>query len=155
MVDIVDVKTRSRMMSGIHSKNTAPEIITRKFLHGLGYRFKLDSKVGKIKPDIVLRRYRVAIFTHGCYWHQHEGCKLAYSDKRYSDKWKKKFYDNRQRDDRVLEQLLNDNWRVAIIWECSTRDRVVFENAINQLHNWVQGNVDRFFESDFKKVRNH
>jgi hypothetical protein len=54
----------------------------------LGYRFRLDSKVGKIKPDIVLRSRKVAIFVHGCYWHQHEGCKLAYSDRDYIEKWK-------------------------------------------------------------------
>jgi DNA mismatch endonuclease, patch repair protein len=81
VTDIVDKQTRSRMMSNIRSCNTKPEILIRKALHKYKYRFNLKSKVGKIKPDIVLRCHKVAIFTHGCYWHQHEGCKLAYSDR--------------------------------------------------------------------------
>ena len=126
MVDIVDKATRSQMMSGIRSSNTKPEVLTRKALHKLGYRFRLDSKVGKIKPDIVLRKHKVAVFTHGCYWHQHEDCKLAYSDRAYEEKWLKKFEANKQRDQRVLEQLKDQGWRVAVIWECATRDSSIF-----------------------------
>ena len=123
MIEVVDKATRSRMMSGIRSSNTKPEILTRKALHKLGYRFRLDSKVGKIKPDIVLRKHKVVVFTHGCYWHQHEGCILAYSDRNYSDKWKKKFKANRHRDQRVELQLKEEGWRVAVIWKCATRDK--------------------------------
>lgn len=150
MIDIVNKQTRSRMMSGIRSKNTKPETLTRKALHSLGYRFRLDSKIEKIKPDIVLRKHKVAIFTHGCYWHQHEGCKLAYSDRNYSDKWKGKFDDNRQRDERVLKQLLDDGWKVAVIWECATRDKSVFEEVISQLDKWIKTSESRF-ESLYKK----
>ena len=152
MVDIVDKATRSRMMSGIRSGNTKPEVITRKALHRLGYRFKLDSKVGKIKPDIVLRRHKVAVFTHGCYWHQHEGCKLAYSDRKYSYKWKKKFSDNQQRDKRVEAQLKQEGWRVAVIWECATRDIKVFETVINQLNDWIKIGDSQYFESEYRKT---
>ena len=151
MVDIVDKKTRSRMMSGIRSSNTKPEVITRKALHRLGYRFRLDSKVGKIKPDIVLRSHKVAIFTHGCYWHQHEGCTLAYSDRKYSDKWKKKFSDNQQRDKRVETQLKEEGWRVAVIWECTTRDIKVFKTVINQLNVWIKTGDSQYFESEYRK----
>jgi len=152
MVDIVDNKTRSRMMSGIRSSNTKPEVLTRKALHKLGYRFRLDSKIGKIKPDIVLRTRKIAIFVHGCYWHQHESCKLAYSDRNYSDKWKKKFADNIQRDQRVLNQLTEAGWRIAVIWECSTRDIRVFDLVIKQLHSWTQLGETQYFESDYKKT---
>ena len=152
MVDVVDKATRSRMMSGIRSSNTKPEVLTRKALHKLGYRFRLDSKVVKIKPDIVLRKHKVAVFTHGCYWHQHEGCKLAYSGRNYSDKWKKKFEANRQRDDCVLKQLLKEGWRVAIIWECATRDTEIFESTINQLDKWIRrSSSNNYFESEYKK----
>lgn len=140
------------MMSGIRSSNTKPEILTRKALHRLGYRFKLDSRVGKIKPDIVLRRYKVAIFTHGCYWHKHEGCKLAYSDRNYSDKWKKKFEDNRLRDQRVLKQLTEAGWRVAVIWECATREAEIFEDVLEKLDVWIQVDESQYFESDYKKI---
>jgi len=139
------------MMSGIRSKNTKPETTTRKALHQLGYRFRLDSKIEKIKPDIVLRKHKVAIFTHGCYWHQHKGCKLAYSDRNYSDKWKKKFSDNQQRDERVSAQLLENGWRVAVIWECSTRDQSAFEEVISQLDKWIKTSQSRYFESLYKK----
>ena len=152
MVDIVDKATRSRMMSGIRSSNTKPEVITRKALHRLGYRFRLDSKVGKIKPDIVLRSHKVAVFTHGCYWHQHEGCKLAYSDRSYKEKWLKKFEANRQRDQRVLKQLKEEGWRVAVIWECATRDAAIFEDVLIQLHNWIKVGKSQYFESEYRKT---
>jgi len=139
------------MMAGIHSKNTKPEILTREALHRLGYRFRLDSKIGKIKPDIVLRKHKAAIFTNGCYWHQHEGCKLAYSDRNYSDKWKKKFTDNLQRDHRVSKQLLDNKWRVAVIWECATRDTSVFEEVIIQLDQWLRCSDSSYFESQYRK----
>ncbi len=152
MVDVVSKEKRSQMMSGIRSSNTKPEILTRKALHKLGYRFRIDSKVGKIKPDIVLRSHKVAIFTHGCYWHQHEGCVLAYSDRKYSDKWKKKFSDNQQRDKRVETQLKEEGWRVAVIWECATRDIKVFETVINQLNAWIKIGDSQYFESEYRKT---
>lgn len=152
MPDVVDKPTRSRMMSGIRSCNTKPEVLTRKALHKLGYRFRLGSKVGKIKPDIVLRSRKIAIFTHGCYWHQHKGCKLAYSDRAYADKWKKKFDDNRQRDQRVLNQLLEEGWRVAVIWECATRETRVFEGVVDQLHTWIEAGKSRYLESRYRKT---
>jgi len=139
-------------MSGIRSKNTKPELLTRLALHKLGYRYRLESKIGPIKPDIVLSSKKVAIFVHGCYWHQHKGCRLAYSDRNYSDRWKKKFEDNRLRDKRVLNQLLKSGWRVAIVWECATRDPEVFEIVIEQLHSWIRINGSQCFESEFRRV---
>ena len=152
MVDIVDKATRSRMMSRIRSSDTKPEILTRKALHRLGYRFRLKSKVGRVKPDIVLRSRKVAIFVHGCYWHQHEGCKLAYSDRKYSDKWKKKFRDNNLRDKRVIEQLLSENWRVVVVWECVTRNAVAFDEVIIAINRWIKQNKYQYFESDYKNT---
>ena len=139
------------MMSGIRSSNTKPEIIVRKALHKSGYRFRLDSNIEKIKPDVVLRKYKVAIFVHGCYWHQHEGCKLAYSDRNYSEKWKKKFSDNVNRDKNVTETLFLEGWRVAVIWECATREVRVFELLIKQLDDWIKSERSQFFESSYKK----
>jgi len=138
-------------MSGIRSSNTKPEIIVRKALHKSGYRFRLDSNIEKIKPDVVLRKYKVAIFVHGCYWHQHEGCKLAYSDRNYSEKWKKKFSDNVNRDKNVTETLFLEGWRVAVIWECATREVRVFELLIKQLDDWIKSERSQFFESSYKK----
>ena len=151
MVDVVDKATRSRMMSGIRSSNTLPEILTRKMLHKRGYRFRLNSKIGKIKPDVVLRKFNVAIFVHGCYWHQHKGCRLAYSDRNYSEKWKKKFADNIHRDDLVCKELECRGWRVAILWECVTRDSDVFEGEIDRLDTWIRSENCTRYESLYKK----
>jgi len=138
------------MMSGIRSRNTKPEVLTRKALHKLGYRFSLKSKVGKIKPDIVLRSRKVAVFTHGCYWHQHKGCKLAYSDRKYSGSWVEKFKANIERDERVKNQLLSDEWRVAGVWECSTRNAEQFEIVMTELDSFIKGNK-ACYESHYKK----
>ena len=140
------------MMSSIRSSNTKPEILLRKALHRLGYRFRLASKAGKIKPDIVLRSRKIAIFTHGCYWHQHEGCKLAYSDRPRSEKWDKKFRDNKARDQRVTEQLLGQGWRVAVIWECATRDLPIFETTMKKLDDWIRSGKSQYFESSYRKL---
>ena len=152
VVDIVNKEARSRMMSGIRSSNTQPEVLTRKALHRLGYRFRLDSKIGKIKPDIVLRSRKVAIFVHGCYWHQHVNCKLAYSCRSYSDKWLKKFQDNKARDQRVTAQLIMEGWRVAIIWECAIRKNEVFNKVISFLKTWIDSEESEYFESQYRKV---
>ena len=151
MADVVDKKTRSRMMSGIRSANTTPEILTRKALHKLGYRYRLGCRVGKTKPDIVLTRYKVAVFVHGCYWHQHQGCKLAYSDRVYSNKWKNKFEDNADRDRRVKKALLDNDWRVAVLWECATRNQTAFEKSIKQLDSFIRTGTNKYYESDYRK----
>ena len=140
------------MMSGIRSSNTKPEVLARKALHHLGYRFRLNSKIGKIKPDVVLTSHRVAIFVHGCYWHQHKGCRLAYSNRDYSEKWKKKFKDNRERDQRVIEKLTEEGWRVAVIWECATRDTEIFSGVMIQLHEWITFKDTKCFESNYRKI---
>jgi DNA mismatch endonuclease, patch repair protein len=137
-------------MSGIRSSNTKPEVLTRKALHRLGYRFRLDTRIGKIKPDIVLCCHKVAVFVHGCYWHQHEGCKLAYSDRIYPAKWKQKFEDNKQRDQRVLNALKEEGWRVAVIWECTTRKNSEFDDTIQRLDEFVQTCGSWCFETDYR-----
>lgn len=137
MIDIVDKQTRSRMMSNIRSGNTKPEVMTRGLLHKLGYRYRLNSKIEKIKPDIVLRNRKVAIFVHGCFWHQHPGCKLAYSDRKYSPAWQKKFRQNVERDLRAERFLRDLGWRVAVVWECDVRSGVKFDEKIRALDHWI------------------
>lgn len=139
------------MMSGIRSSNTKPEIRTRHALHRRGYRFRLDSKIGRTKPDIVLRRHGVAIFVHGCYWHQHEHCKLAYSDRDFSPRWKKKFADNKQRDQRTLNLLKVEGWRVAVIWECTTRSGREFEDTLKKLDEFIQSDTSPYFETGYRQ----
>ena len=157
LVDVVDKITRSRMMSGIRSKNTKPELLTRSALHRRGYRFRLDSKVkvkgqkNKIKPDIVLPRHNVVIFIHSCFFHQHPGCQLAYSDRTYSEYWLQKFQTNKNRDSRQIKQLWETGWRVAVIWECGTRDKKEFDKIINNVDQFIKEEKQIFYESLYKK----
>ena len=123
MTDIVDSATRSRMMSGIRSKDTKPEMTVRRFLHRNGFRYRLhDSKLPG-RPDIVLPKYRLAIFVHGCFWHQHPGFKYATTPSSNQEKWNTKLLENHARDERNLESLEKDGWRVIVVWECSLRSK--------------------------------
>ncbi len=109
-------------MSRIRSRDTKPEKIVRSILHRMGYRFRLHQRYLPGSPDIVLPRYRVAIFVHGCFWHRHVGCRYAYTPKSRSVFWTKKFKDNVERDKRNHYRLKLQNWYVEVIWECETTD---------------------------------
>ncbi|WP_413457807.1 very short patch repair endonuclease [Herbaspirillum huttiense] len=112
---------RSKIMASVGQKNTSPEIKVRKLLHSLGYRFRLHQKDLPGKPDIVLPRYRLCIFVHGCFWHQHRNCTRANIPTTNQEFWLEKFQKNRDRDIRVRASLEESGWRVAVVWECSTK----------------------------------
>ncbi|MBI3440884.1 MAG: DNA mismatch endonuclease Vsr [Proteobacteria bacterium] len=122
MTDIVDRKTRSRMMSGIKGKDTKPELIIRGALFARGFRYRLHDKRLPGKPDIVLPKYHAVIFVHGCFWHGH-GCHLFKWPGTRGEFWRKKVTDNRSRDSRVIRQLLGNGWRVLTVWECSLKGK--------------------------------
>jgi DNA mismatch endonuclease (patch repair protein) len=109
-------------MAAVRGKNTTPEKIVRKILHSEGFRFRLHRRDLPGCPDIVLPKHRTCIFVHGCFWHQHSGCRRATVPKTNVKFWRKKFDGNRQRDLAVKNQLTAANWRVIIIWECETKD---------------------------------
>ncbi len=133
MTDIVSRKKRSEMMGGIRSRNTKPEITVRQWLHKHGYRFRLHRTDLPGRPDIVLPRRRIAIFVHGCYWHQHPGCKLAYTPKSNVEFWQKKFAENRERDERAHLALQSAGWRIIIVWECEVRSGTFSERLADLL----------------------
>ena len=135
MVDIVSKSKRSEMMSGIRSKNTKPEMLVRKFIFSNGYRFRIHENIEGCKPDLVLRKYKLCIFVNGCYWHQHQGCKLASKPKSNSDFWEKKFKQNIERDNKVKKILLNKGWNIGIIWECSVRDGSFYLMSLSDYFN--------------------
>ncbi|RMF17373.1 MAG: DNA mismatch endonuclease Vsr [Candidatus Dadabacteria bacterium] len=148
MTDIVSPQKRSQMMQGIRSQDTTPEIRVRRILHRRGYRYRKGASIDGILPDILLRSYQVAIFVHGCYWHRHRGCKLAYSPRSRVEFWNQKFAANVNRDQRVLKHLLEKNWRVAIIWECATRlPDEHFELLIDDLDCWIKDRNEPLWES--------
>lgn len=122
MTDIVDSATRSRMMAGIRSANTRPELMIRKALHAAGFRYRLHSRSVPGKPDMAFVRYRAVIFIHGCFWHGHD-CALFRLPKTRRDFWALKIGNNRRRDAEVRRQLASQGWRTLTIWECSIRGR--------------------------------
>ena len=121
MVDHLLPDQRSWNMRRIRSKDTKPELIVRSQLHSLGFRFRLHSNKLQGKPDIVLKKYKTVIFCHGCFWHQHPGCKKATFPKTNKEYWKKKFARNKTRFDEVKNDLISLGWKVLIIWECQTK----------------------------------
>ncbi len=141
MADIVSTERRSRMMSGIRSKNTQPEILVRKALFSAGYRFRLHRRDLPGNPDIVLPRRRVAIFVHGCFWHGHEKCSLAKVPSTRADFWQRKFEANRKRDRNSVEKLVFAGWRVLVVWECFIRHQNREGQMISALKQWIESSA--------------
>jgi len=109
------------MMAAIRSRDTRPELIVRRYLHHLGFRFRLAPPHLPGKPDLILSRYRVAVFVHGCFWHAHAGCRFATVPATRTDFWIEKLTANRARDGMKEAQLRNAGWRVAVVWECALK----------------------------------
>lgn len=124
---------RSRLMARIRGKNTRPEIAVRKWLHAAGFRFRLHRENMPGKPDLVLPKWRLALFVHGCFWHQHPGCKRATMPKTREAFWRNKLALNVSRDARQMAELEVRGWRVAVIWECETRDQAILGQRLAQI----------------------
>lgn len=133
LVDFVSKEKRSRIMRGSRSRDTQPEILVRRALHRLGYRFRIHRKDLPGKPDIVLPKHGLVIFVHGCFWHQHKGCKDGRIPQSNKDFWAEKFAKNLARDDRDRGVLRELGWRVEVIWECESRSPERLEAKISEL----------------------
>jgi DNA mismatch endonuclease (patch repair protein) len=133
------------MMAGVRSRNTKPEIKVRKALHAQGFRFSRSSLNLAGKPDVVLPKWKVVVFVHGCFWHLH-GCHLSKTPASNTGFWIEKLSKNVERDRKVVDKLLEKGWRVLIIWECSMRGKhaeEVFGSKISEVANWIREKSDQ------------
>ena len=121
MADVHDRKTRSYNMSRIKGKDTGPEILVRKYLFAQGFRYRVNDKRYPGCPDILLPKYRTAIFVNGCFWHKHEGCRYFVWPKNNAEFWKEKIETNVSRDEKNYSLLRSSGWNVLIVWECQLK----------------------------------
>jgi len=121
MADVHTKEARSYNMSRIRSKDTGPEMLVRRYLHGLGYRYTLHNKDLPGKPDIVLPKYRTIIFVHGCFWHGHENCRYYTLPKTRTKWWSDKILGNKLNDKRAQKLLKRAGWKIINIWGCELK----------------------------------
>ncbi|WP_285762771.1 very short patch repair endonuclease [Biformimicrobium ophioploci] len=142
MTDTVSKGKRSEMMAGIGRKDTKPELMIRKALHSLGFRYRLHC--GKLpgKPDLVFPRYRAIILVNGCFWHGHH-CHLFRLPKTNTQFWKEKIAANCARDRKNQEMYAMRDWRVLIIWECSLKGKtkLPFDEVIDRAVEWLLSDI--------------
>ena len=146
MPDVLTPIQRHRCMSRICRQATKPEMAVRRWLWAHGYRYRLNVRSVPGKPDIVMRRYRTAIFVNGCFWHGHEGCSKFVMPKSNTAFWQTKITRNRERDQQNYDILLQNGWQVIVLWECQLAARhlentmlqtsvALNENYINIINN--------------------
>lgn len=121
MTDIFTEQKRSEIMSKIRGKDTKIEVMVRKWLFSHGFRYRKNDRRYPGAPDIVLPKYKTAIFVHGCFWHCHTVCGNWKPPKTRPDFWMAKFERNIERDKRKIQELENQGWRVIVVWECELK----------------------------------
>lgn len=121
MADVFTPAKRSAIMARIKGQNTKPEILVRKLVHSLGYRFRLHQNKLPGKPDLVLPRHEKIIFVHGCFWHGHAGCSRATVPSTNISFWQRKIQGNKRRDLSVRRKLRRKGWSILVVWQCQTR----------------------------------
>ncbi|NJO36914.1 MAG: DNA mismatch endonuclease Vsr [Rhizobiales bacterium] len=120
--DFLTPAERSERMARVRGKHTAPELIVRRLLHGMGYRYRLHRRELPGSPDIVFPSRKKSIFVHGCFWHRHAGCRLTTMPRTHADFWQAKFASNIARDRRNVKALEELGWIALVVWQCETRE---------------------------------
>ncbi len=132
MVDNLTADQRRRTMQLIRSRDTQPELKVRRFLHRMGFRFRLHTAELPGKPDIVLRRYKTIVFVHGCFWHSH-GCHRSVVPKSRLDYWQPKLLRTRERDLSTKSALRKLGWKVITVWESEANKATVLRRRFRDL----------------------
>ena len=140
-MDIWDKDGRSRMMAKIKSTNTKPEIKLRKFLFAEGFRYRINLEKLPGKPDIVLPKYKTVIFVHGCFWHNHEGCRRSHVPKSNEQYWISKISGNVKRDKINMKELEDIGWNVFIAWECEINNKNKFKDIKSKILNFLRKDI--------------
>ena len=122
MADNVTPEKRTKIMRSIISKSTKPELVLRRFLFSKGYRYRKNYNKLPGRPDIVFISRKIAIFVHGCFWHQHKDCEITNKPRSNTTFWKEKFSKNLERDKRNQKDLEDMGWDPKVIWECEILD---------------------------------
>ena len=137
MSDTVSPKRRSEIMANIRSQGMKPEMVVRRLVHSMGYRYRLHQQNLPGKPDLVFSSRRKAIFVHGCFWHQHTvpGCKIARTPRSNTDYWLPKLSRNVERDVEHQANLRELGWEVLTIWECETKED---DHLMQKINNFLR-----------------
>jgi|SRR5665213_107822 len=130
-MDRLTPQERSSNMASIPSRNTNPEMIVRKTVHSLGYRYRLHQKSLPGTPDLTFLRKRKVIFVHGCFWHRHKGCAKASTPTTRADFWQEKFDSNVARDRRVTKALKREGWKILVVWQCELKNSEALARRID------------------------
>lgn len=140
-MDTRSSEQRSRIMRSVKSRDTGPELIVRRLVHRLGFRFRTHHPGLAGRPDLVLRKHRAVVFVHGCFWHGH-GCSKGRLPKSNVAFWRAKIERNRARDAESVKALKCDKWRVLTVWQCETKNARRLGNKLA-----------KFFERNHRSVR--
>ena len=140
MADVHSPAVRSFNMSRIRSKDTKPEILVRKRLFSLGFRYRLHDKAFPGKPDIILPKYKTVIFINGCFWHGHDGCRYFDIPKSRTEWWTAKIEKTIINDRKVTDLIRLKGWQVLTVWECELKKNLV-EKTIENLASSIKASI--------------
>ncbi|EMR0690539.1 TPA: DNA mismatch endonuclease Vsr [Pseudomonas aeruginosa] len=133
-MDRLSVEQRSRLMSRVKGKNTAPELVVRRLVFGMGYRYRLHLKNLPGRPDLAFLGRKKVIFVNGCFWHGHTGCRYGQLPKTRLEYWQDKIERNKKRDEENIYSLETSGWQVLTIWQCELRN---IEHLREKLSNFM------------------
>ncbi len=134
--DSLSPEERSERMSRVRGKDTKPELVVRKLVWAMGYRYRLHSRKLPGRPDLVFSGRKKLIFVHGCFWHQHENCRQYRMPRTRLDFWLPKLESNKRRDARVREELDALGWNILILWECELKN---MEELATRISHFMEG----------------
>lgn len=143
MPDRISKEHRSWNMSRIRDKDTSIEVAVRKYLFGKGFRYRKNVTAMPGKPDIVLPKYKTAIFVHGCYWHRHKNCKYATTPGTRQEFWMDKFNRNILNDKKHQKELADLGWNVIVLWECEIKHHFeqIMQACVSEIMAGIKGEL--------------